>query len=42
MAYDEKGNVYPVPKNHLPVKLPDKVDLNSKGNPLNNENSQRK
>tara|TARA_B100000029_G_scaffold320165_1_gene312525 strand:+ start:4182 stop:6728 length:2547 start_codon:yes stop_codon:yes gene_type:complete len=42
MAYDEKGNVYPVPKNHLPVKLPDKVDLNSKGNPLNNENSWKK
>ncbi len=42
MAYDKKGNVYPIPKKDLPVKLPEKVDLNSKGNPLDNENSWKK
>ena len=35
VAYDEKGNVHPIPKSKLPVKLPEKVDLNVKGNPLN-------
>jgi len=35
VGYDEKGNVVPVPKKDLPVKLPENVDLNSKGNPLN-------
>ncbi len=34
MAYDEDGNVIPIPKKDLPVKLPEDVDLNSKGNPL--------
>ena len=37
MAYDENGNVTTVPKNELPVKLPENVNLNSKGNPLDNE-----
>ena len=34
VAYDENGSVTAIPKKDLPVKLPDKVDLNSKGNPL--------
>ncbi len=34
VAYDENGSVVTIPKKNLPVKLPDKVDLNSKGNPL--------
>ncbi len=42
MAYDKKGNVYPIPKKDLPVKLPEKVDLNAKGNPLDNESSWKK
>ena len=37
IVYDEKGNPKPVPKKDLPVKLPDKVDLNSKGNPLDHK-----
>ena len=37
IAYDEKGNPKPIPKKDLPVKLPNKVNLNSKGNPLDNE-----
>ena len=37
MAYDEDGNVMKIPKNQLPVKLPENVNLNSKGNPLDSE-----
>jgi len=36
MAYDKDGNVFPIPKNELPVRLPENIDLNSKGNPLDN------
>ncbi len=36
MAYDTEGNVFPIPKNNLPVQLPENIDLNSKGNPLDN------
>jgi len=39
MAYDKDGNVIAIPKKDLPVKLPENVDLNSKGNPLDSENS---
>ena len=35
VAYDNEGNVIPIPKKDLPVKLPENVDLNTKGNPLN-------
>ena len=34
IAYDENGQVTTIPKKDLPVKLPENVDLNSKGNPL--------
>ncbi len=34
VAYDEEGNVVAISKNDLPVKLPENIDLNSKGNPL--------
>ena len=34
MAYDKDGNVTTIPKKDLPVKLPENVDLNTKGNPL--------
>ena len=34
IAYDKNGKVVPIPKEKLPVKLPDKINLNSKGNPL--------
>ena len=37
MLYDEEGNTTPVSKENLPIKLPDNVDLNSKGNPLNSK-----
>ena len=34
MIYLEDGSVVPVEKNELPVELPDDIDLNSQGNPL--------
>ncbi len=34
MAYDEKGNVIAIPKKDLPIKLPEKINLKTKGNPL--------
>jgi len=37
VAYDEKGNVRPIPKSMLPVKLPHNIDLNVKGNPLDSQ-----
>jgi leucyl-tRNA synthetase len=37
IAYDENGNVKPIAKEDLPVKLPENIDLNSKGNPLDNK-----
>ena len=42
MAYDKEGKVYPVPKENLPIKLPEKINLKAKGNPLNHENEWRK
>ncbi len=42
MAYDKKGNVFPIPKNKLPVRLPENIDLNFKGNPLNNTKEWKK
>ena len=37
IAYNEKGEIKPIPKDLLPVSLPKNVDLNCKGNPLDNE-----
>ncbi len=37
IAYDENGNPQPIPKSMLPVKLPENIDLNVKGNPLNSQ-----
>ena len=34
MIYLENGEIVPVEKDELPVELPDDIDLNSKGNPL--------
>ena len=41
IAYDD-GKVVPIPKKDLPVKLPENVDLNSKGNPLDYKNDWKK
>ncbi len=37
IAYNDNGDVVPIPKKDLPVKLPENVNLNSKGNPLDSE-----
>ncbi len=33
-AYDKEGNVIKIPKKQLPIKLPENINLNTKGNPL--------
>ncbi len=38
IMYDEKGNAFPVPDKQLPVKLPEKINLNVNGNPLDSCN----
>ena len=42
MAYDKEGKVYPIPKENLPIKLPEKINLKAKGNPLDHESEWRK
>ena len=37
IAYDEKGDAHPIPESMLPVKLPENIDLNVKGNPLDSQ-----
>ncbi len=37
IAYDEKGKAHPIPESMLPVKLPENVNLNVKGNPLDSQ-----
>ena len=34
IAYNEKNNIIKIPEKDLPVLLPDNIDLNTKGNPL--------
>ena len=41
VLYDEKGEIHPVPKESLPVKLPENINLNVKGNPLNHQKNWR-
>ena len=38
IAYDQKNNIIKIPIKDLPVKLPDNVDINTNGNPLNYQN----
>ena len=42
ILYDEKGKIHPVPKETLPVKLPENIDLNVKGNPLDRQEEWKK
>ena len=39
IAYDEQNNIVKIPENQLPVKLPENVDINTSGNPLDKENN---
>jgi leucyl-tRNA synthetase len=34
IAYDKNNNIVKIPLNNLPVKLPEKIDINVNGNPL--------
>ena len=42
MIYLKNGEVVPVEKSELPIRLPENIDLNSKGNPLENHPSWKK
>ena len=42
MIYLKDGSVVPVDKSELPIKLPDEIDLKSKGNPLENHPTWKK
>ena len=42
VAYDENGKAYPIPKSMLPVKLPENINLNVKGNPLDSQTEWKK
>ena len=38
IAYNEKNEIIKIPEKDLPVKLPNDIDLNTKGNPLDSVN----
>tara|TARA_A100001011_G_scaffold400065_1_gene512083 strand:- start:415 stop:2967 length:2553 start_codon:yes stop_codon:yes gene_type:complete len=42
IAYDEQNNIVKIPLKNLPVKLPENVDLNARGNPLDHQNNWKK
>jgi len=42
VAYDEAGNVHKIPSPMLPVKLPQNINLNVKGNPLDSQTGWKK
>ena len=37
IAYDEDNNIIKIPEKDLPVKLPENIDLNTRGNPLDSQ-----
>ena len=37
IAYDNKNNLIKIPERMLPITLPEKINLNTKGNPLDHE-----
>ena len=42
IAYDKKNNIKKVPTDKLPIKLPENIDLNVSGNPLDHQNDWKK
>ncbi len=42
IAYDENNNVVKVPEKELPVELPEDIDLNTNGNPLDSQEKWKK
>ena len=39
IAYNNKNEIIKVPEENLPIKLPENIDLNTKGNPLDHQNN---
>ena len=37
IAYDENNNIVKIPENELPVKLPENININTNGNPLDSQ-----
>jgi leucyl-tRNA synthetase len=42
IAYDQEGNPTKVPEEMLPIKLPENIELNTQGNPLDYQNDWKK
>jgi len=42
IAYNKKGEIVKIPREKLPLKLPEKIDLNTKGNPLDHQEEWKK
>ena len=42
IAYDENNKIIKIPENELPVKLPDNIDINTNGNPLDTQEKWKK
>ena len=42
IAYDEDNNIIKIPENELPVKLPDNININAIGNPLDTHQEWKK
>ena len=42
IAYNKSGKIVKIPEEMLPIKLPEKIDLNTKGNPLDHHNTWKK
>ena len=42
IAYDDNGDFVTVPKDQLPIKLPENINLKTKGNPLDHQDKWRK
>ncbi len=42
IAYNKKGDVIKIPLDQLPVKLPENINLETKGNPLEHQNEWKK
>ena len=42
IAYDQNNNIVKIPNSMLPIKLPENINLNTKGNPLDHQKDWRK
>ena len=42
IAYDQENNIVKIPADQLPVKLPENIDININGNPLDREDDWKK